>query len=261
MKTEFKSKAEEIAYVVENKDLIITEKKSSMKRADAIAIALPNAGITKAQSGESGSGDHLKAVVVINTTNIFDSHKDVHLPGIWDKSLKENSRILHLQEHKMEYDKLISKGKDLKAYVDTISWKTLGLGYDGETQALIFDSMVRASRNKFMFDLYRKGEVDQHSVGMIYMKLILAVNDESYGAEFDAWEKYSPMIVNIEDAEKSGYFWAVTEAKVIEGSAVLLGSNPITPTLDTQEPKQFTPITEPEESTQDNKSIFINLLK
>ena len=33
-----------------------------------------------------------------------------------------------------------------------------------------------------------------------------------------------------EEVEKNGYFYAVYEAKAIEGSAVAIGSNPITPT-------------------------------
>ena len=39
-----------------------------------------------------------------------------------------------------------------------------------------------------------------------------------------------------EIADKEMCFWAVTEAKLIEGSAVLFGSNPITPTLSKNEP-------------------------
>ena len=36
---------------------------------------------------------------------------------------------------------------------------------------------------------------------------------------------------NPEQAEEKGYFWLVREAKLIEISAVLLGSNELTPTL------------------------------
>ena len=63
----------------------------------------------------------------------------------------------------------------------------------------------------------------------------MAVNDEDYGAEFEAWEKYYPMIANKAEADRAGYFWAVTEATEIEGSAVPLGSNSATPTLEAKE--------------------------
>ena len=168
---------------------------------------------------------------VINTTNLMDSHDDVHLPGLWDKSLSENKYIMHLQEHKMAFDKIIADQDELKAFVKFLKWSELGFSYEGQTQALMFESIVKAERNKFMFDQYRKGYVKQHSVGMRYVRLILAVNDDEWGAEFDAWNKYYPEIVNKERADDKDYFWAVPEAKVIEGSAVPLGSNWATPTM------------------------------
>ena len=66
--------------------------------------------------------------------------------------------------------------------------------------------------------------------------------------EFEAWEKYYPMIANKELADSKGYFWAVKEAKMIEESAVPVGSNSITPTLENNMKS------EPEKSTQDRKS-------
>jgi hypothetical protein len=39
------------------------------------------------------------------------------------------------------------------------------------------------------------------------------------------------MAVNPEVANDYGYFWAVTTAKYVEGSAVVFGSNSATPTL------------------------------
>jgi len=71
---------------------------------------------------------------------------------------------------------------------------------------------------------------------MIYVNLVLCVDDDEYGAEKEAWVKYYPEIVNKKVADKQGHFWAVTEAKIIEGSAVPFGSNPITPTLQVKEP-------------------------
>jgi hypothetical protein len=84
--------------------------------------------------------------------------------------------------------------------------------------------------------------VKNHSVGMQYVKLFLAVNDERYEEEFKVWEKYINLAVNKEVAIEYGYFWAVTEAKVIEGSAVPIGSNTYTPTQENNsEPnKSFT---------------------
>ena len=81
-----------------------------------------------------------------------------------------------------------------------------------------------------MFDQYRKGYVKQHSVGMRYVKMVTCINDEDYPVQKENWDKYITMVANRADAEASGYFWAVLEAKVMEGSAVLFGSNCMTPT-------------------------------
>ena len=164
----------------------------------------------------------------------MDSHGDVHIKGIWNKSLKENKRMMHLQEHKSgSFDKIISSGADLKAYVKDYSWKDLGYDAEGETQALVFESLVKNSRNPYMFNQYKNGYVDNHSVGMQYVKLELAINDKEYEKEKDFWDKHIGGVVNAKDAEAKGYFWVVSEAKAIEGSAVPHGSNSVTPTLPT----------------------------
>tara|TARA_R110000772_G_scaffold188838_4_gene299941 strand:- start:3952 stop:4800 length:849 start_codon:yes stop_codon:yes gene_type:complete len=232
----FKTKKELFSFLIENKEILLTQKKSAVKYADGLSIDhLPKEAqksITKAEGTQSGESDMVKTRTIINTTNILDSHGDVHIKGIWNKSLKENKRILHVQEHKSnEFDKIIASGEDLKASVKTYSWKELGYDAEGETQALVFDSNVRKERNPFMFEQYSKGYVNNHSVGMRYVKLELAVNDKDYEKEKDFWDKNINLIVNKQEAEKNGYFWVVQEAKVIEGSAVPLGSNPITPTL------------------------------
>jgi hypothetical protein len=40
------------------------------------------------------------------------------------------------------------------------------------------------------------------------------------------------MVANRDEAEADGYFWAIIEAQIIEGSAVVFASNPITPTME-----------------------------
>jgi hypothetical protein len=73
------------------------------------------------------------------------------------------------------------------------------------------------------------------------MKIFLAANDPDFPEEYEVWERYKNQVSNLNHAIETGYFYAVTEAKVIEGSAVPLGSNPITPTMEV-EPKQETEI-------------------
>jgi hypothetical protein len=69
------------------------------------------------------------------------------------------------------------------------------------------------------------------------------------------------MVVNKEVADTKGYFWAVTEAQFIEGSAVVKGSNYVTPVLSITENKQdieadnVTSTTEPTNVTQKRRRI------
>ena len=228
----FENKKELYNWLIENKDVLITAKKTEFKRADTITANYIKENFTqKSINKKVDTENELYRKVVINTTNFLDSHLDVHIPGLWTKTLQENKNILFLQEHEMEFSKLIAKGKDLQAFTEEFNWTDLGYNKVGKTEALVFDVVIKKERNPEMFNRYKNNDVDNHSVGMRYVKLIMCINDEDYGAEFEAWEKYYPMISNKEVADGKGYFWAVTEAKIIEGSAVLIGSNSITPTL------------------------------
>lgn len=235
---EFKSKTDKYAYLVANKKKLIAQKKSVIKLADNCGhnsvIQSKDGSIFKENEPFIPESGIFGVQVIINTTNLFDSHGDVHLPGLWKKSLFENKFIMHIQEHRSQsFSHIISEGSDLNAFTKNFTWTELGAPqFTGKTEALTFDSTIRKKRNEFMFDQYSNGWVNQHSVGMFYIQLVLGINDNNFGAEFEAWEKYSSEIVNLEDAEEEGFAWFVKEAKAIEGSAVPRGSNFVTPTTD-----------------------------
>ena len=235
---EFTRKEDLFAYLRKNKALIITQKKSIIKLADPICnidfevdektgIYTPKAFNAQTITDYS----ILKAKLVINTTNLLDSHQDCHIPGLWKKNLQEKKDRYLLKEHKMNFEFIIAD--DIKAYVQTMTWKELGFKFEGVSEALIFDCTIEKDRNPYMAEQYAKGRVKQHSVGMQYVKIFLCMNSD---AKFDKeekenWDKYYPAVANKEEADRYGYFWAVTEAKCIEGSAVPLGSNFATPTI------------------------------
>jgi len=260
---EFATKKELFAFLVENKAQLMAQKKAVFKMVDCAVTVAPvivhdkNLGTNKDAQGDiidPIEAEQIKVVCIINTTNFLDSHMDVHIPGIWNKSIQSNKMIMHLQEHSMEFESIIADGKDLKAYTKFFKWSELGYDYEGETEALVFESVIRRKRNEFMMNQYANGWVKSHSVGMYYVKMGFALNDEEYPNEYDAWKKYYPEIVNPEMADERGYFWYVLEAKCVEGSAVPIGSNTATPTLsisdkgqpsqdtdDTEEPSNDTP--------------------
>ncbi|MFA5300074.1 MAG: hypothetical protein WC389_17955 [Lutibacter sp.] len=237
---EFATRKELYEFLVTNKDKLIAQKKAVKKEVDCAVIVPATIVYDKKTLAKKAEGaiidpvnlNSLQVICVINTTNFMDSHNDVHLPGLWNKSLMENKMIMHLQEHDMEFEKIISDGNDLKAYTKRFNWAELGYPYAGTTEALVFDSNILRKRNEYMLNQYANGWVRNHSVGMYYMKMDFAINDDAYPNEFEAWNKYYPMIANQDKADEVGYFCYVLEAKCIEGSAVPLGSNVCTPTLD-----------------------------
>lgn len=260
---EFTSKVQLYDFLYENKDLHIKSKKSEMKKADAYNILVPSMTIKGAHINLSDS-DELLVKSIINTTNVLDSHDDVHIKGIWNKSLKETKDRMLLQEHVMSFKNVISK--QVKGYAINYNWSELGYPkLKGETQALEYHSVVKVSQNEFMHDQYAKGHVDNHSVGMVYVKLFLAVNNDSseYKDEYETFNKYIDGIVNQQKALDRGFFWAIKEAKDIEGSAVVKGSNILTPTTSVEpksEPPASTHKDEPPHGTRPmHKSIhFLN---
>lgn len=230
----FKEDKELFDFLVKNEADILYSKKQAIKYSDGftgINVAVKSFSASKADLIDK---EEIDVICVINTTKLLDSHRDVHIDGLWDKSLSENMRIKHLQEHKMAFDKIIADKEDLKAYTKEYTWKQLGYNVAGKTQALVFESKIRKERNPYMFEQYSKGNVDNHSVGMRYVKMVTCINDEDYPTQKENWDKYAPMVANSEELERSKYFWAVLEAKAIEGSAVPIGSNTITPTISTK---------------------------
>lgn len=271
----FNSKDEKWAFLQKNKDLIIAEKKAATKYADCIAYSLPTEykkdGVVKALIDDVDTPEDVEVItakVVINTTNLVDSHDDCHIPGIWKKSLNETKSFYLLQEHRMTFDKVISD--TINAITKKFTWDKLGFeNLQGETEALIFEAEISKERNEYMFNQYINGWVKEHSVGMRYINLFLCINSPSkqFMEEKANWDKYYPMVANKDYLKEDEYFWAVTEAKIIEGSAVLKGSNYATPTISVTIPKQDI---EPLESTQKEaaalalqkkKQLLINLIK
>lgn len=265
---EFSNKSEMFKALIANKSQLIHLKKMGKDKSEEFSYGLVS-DITDKNEAVKNNGaipnlaelSEIKVRPIINTTNLLDSHGDVHIPGIWKRSLSHDNIKLHLQEHVRTFDHIISD--DALAYTKKISWKSLGFDYEGNTEALIFESTVRAKRNPFMFEQYGNGWVKNHSVGMQYVELFMCINsEERWANEYkEAWEKYYPEIVNKDDADLNGYFWAVTEAKVKEGSAVVFGSNWATPTLDNNMKSANAPSLAPADATQERMKTFLSSIK
>ncbi|NAW50775.1 hypothetical protein GNY06_05050 [Elizabethkingia argentiflava] len=231
---QFNTKEELFKALTENKELLKAQKKLQTKFTDltahSFAINEKNE-VLKSTEQDLSEVNTLRIKVVINTCNVFDSHRDVSINGSWNRTVKNTKNLLLLDSHKYEFDRIISD--EVTPKVEEISWQELGYHYEGKTEALVFYCTLQRDRNPYMFDQYAKGRVKEHSGGLRYISVDLAINSEEKmnKEEKKIWDKYYKLIVNKNDVDDCGYFWAVTEQKILEGSAVVFGSNSITPTL------------------------------
>ena len=120
-KKEFQTKQDLFKALIENKKELISIKKSATKNADAVSFGYLDTSVkidTNKEDVQSQlqNPEQLTVKVVINTTNFLDSHGDVHVNGIWNKSVKDNISFLHLQEHERDFDKVITD--TAKGYVN-----------------------------------------------------------------------------------------------------------------------------------------------
>jgi hypothetical protein len=233
----FESQKEFHNYLLQNKKLLITQKKSAIKYADSLfceSIQTINKNIESVTKGIDSENEIFRALV-LNTTRYKDSHKDVHIDNLWKKTIKENKNLFLLQEHQMSFDKMIADSEDIDVYTQNFTWQELGYDAFGFTEALMFYAKIQKAVNPFMFEKYLQNKVKNHSVGMQYVKIALALNNRDAVEEYKTFNQYYDMIANKKEVDEDGMFWAVTEAKLFEGSAVMRGSNPITPTLNNKE--------------------------
>jgi len=230
---EFATKDQLFKELVENEQNIIEVKKATIKQSDGLSIS-----VFKESDNEEKSLSFVKDgffYPVINTTNYFDSHGDVHFPKIWDRSIKgKQNKIFYALEHKLSLDSIIAFPKDVTVMVKTLNWSDLGRDYDGKTQALIFEidkSKIKIGKIKELIE----DKVDfENSVRMRYIKIALAINSTNpdFEKQKAVWDARIDQIANREEAEKEEYFWAIDEASIEkEGSMVLFGSNDATPII------------------------------
>ena len=247
---EFTSKPELFKALKEQKNELIGLKKASIINSDGLKSE------TKKLEGMASKVVNLDdnfTYHVINTTKYMDSHNDVHLNGIWNKSISEQQGKIHfVADHDLSIKSVIAWPKDVTMYVQDLPWRLLGKDFDGNTQALIF----KVAKDKIMLDAAKQiieNKIDiEHSIRMQYINIELAIDESAEGYEdekmlFDATIN---QIANKAHAIEQGYFWVVSEAKISqEGSMVLRGSNDATPIL--QEQKEIKTADVVEEETKE----------
>jgi len=220
--------------IVKNKVELANIKKLAIKHCDSVSNRPLKESADIAKSIEiPNEDDKSLQKVIANTYYWLDSHEDVHVKGTFTKSIQENKRkIYHLDNHdsKNGYRSKVGNVKDIQEV--EVRWRDLGINKNGKTICVIGVTELNEDYNKQVFDAYENGEIDQHSVGMVYLDMVLAVNDKNYPEEYKNWNDVYPLLGNPEEADSLGYFWIQKQAKLKEFSCVLWdGSNSLTPAI------------------------------
>lgn len=249
--------------ILKDKQEAINIKKSAYKHSDVVdnhIIKDGDVNVTKVILEDEEQNNVIK--VIANTYYWLDSHGDVHVKGTFTKSIKENQdKIFHFDNHEHSFKSKVGNVKSVKEV--NVNWSDLGVQKEGKTICIIGETEIIEDYNCQVFDAYKNNEVNQHSVGMQYVNLQLAVKQPQEVEAYKLWNEVYPLLGNPETADNLGYFWVVKEAKLKEYSCVLWnGSNSLTPTVKNIEAVEDTSKNEPLKDTQDEqKQFFINLLK
>lgn len=250
-----------LEWLVKNKAELIAKKKSLPIKSDPFCFA-PEI-ITSAQSleavkkglGEAASAEDtgvIRVKVVANTAWWCDEGMDVLTDTCWDKSIQDKGILLpHIKNH--AWDDCTSHVGDVVAvYKQLKKVKDLGVQKSGSTTCLMWETDVRKDYDPKVYFFYKNGKINQHSIGLQYITLELAVNNKNSEKEFDFWNKYISKIINKDKVLAAGYFWLVSEIRLIENSCVLFGMNELTPTESVtdsksteQQPEDITTATQP----------------
>lgn len=247
MQKAFKTQGDLFKYLVEEEELVISQKKSITKRAEGGLSATFHTTVEtelfvgKAQKPlyeNDKEAGVLKRTILANTYWYMDSHSDVHLGrgeesenSLFSESIKGRaSKIFPIDQHNYSLDGRM--GKTINLYEAPISWRALGVGKTGMTEGLFADAQIEKRKNAARYEDYLNDEVDQHSVGMRYIDVQTAINDEDkYPKQAAIFKKYINKIGNRQAVEKQGFFFAVGKGHLGEYSAVIAGSNELTPTM------------------------------
>lgn len=227
-------------FLIENKKELINEKKSlPVKWADSfshnstVKFKTKSGAVKDANDSDTEDPtdtDVLRVEVVANTCLWMDSQSDVLLIDSSKRSIKNNKELMqHIHDHQYSVEAKVGEVVDVQ--LRTMAWKDLGVSIPGSTQVIVFITDVMKDYNLKVFNQYKAGKIKQHSIGLRYVNIELAINDPDYEKEIDFWNKYIDLIGNKDEAIEQGYFWVVSEIKLLENSCVLFGSNILTPTL------------------------------
>lgn len=170
--------------------------------------------------------------IAFNSTRILDSHEDVHIDGIWKKTIQEKQfKNYVVTDHELEVLNTVVRKEHVEMFTAKVPFSVLDKNYNGNTEILIYKFPKDKVQIPLVKDWLDSGDELQGSVRMKYIKMAFCVDsnnpeDAEYKKNYD---KYIDYIANKEDFEYIPYFFAILEASnEKESSFVLYGSNSVT---------------------------------
>jgi hypothetical protein len=235
---EFKTKSELHAYLRSNVDKLIKQKKSLPIKSDIFEWGCLPVDFKKTikDDGIEMGMDEIEVNNIANLSGWCDSYMDVCVKDCWNKTIKDKSIVYHLKNHDYSTDDIV--GKDAELYTKMFALSYFGIESEIEkAQALMMRSIVPKEYDKKTYYLYRDNQIKQHSIGYWIYQMKLCIDsgldeDAQYKAN---WDKYYPMVINKDKVDNYGYFWALTEIRILENSCVLFGANEHTGNYSTSE--------------------------
>lgn len=252
------------------KDIVGIKKSQILKSVDkGISItAKPLDNSKLSTTNKNISLDDNFYYIAVNSTRILDSHKDLHIDGIWNKTVKEQKGKNYLVDtHKMSLSTTIARKENVEILTAKVPFSMIGKSYSGETEVLIYKVAKDKIINPIAKEWLESGDAIEGSVKMRYTDIELAMNSNSIEDENELknYNDYKDVIANKDEFEEEiYYFWIVKQAQNIhESSLVLMGSNEATGILENKntEPSADTQKTEAEKSLQEEQVEFLKTIK
>jgi hypothetical protein len=249
---EFETKEELFSALKSNKDLIIDAKKSIIYKScdKGQSVVAKNLDLLKfSEENKAIKIDENYYYFAVNSTKILDSHDDLHIDGIWKKSVQEiQGKNYLVEDHELEISKIIARKEHIEIFTAKIPFSLIGKPYEGNTEILVYKVPKNQIKNDKVKEWLDSGDAIECSVRMQYVTILLALDSNSPedATEKKNYDDFINLIANKEDFEYIPYFFIIKEAKnVKESSLVPFGSNSSTGVIQNKIEKE-----EPSEDTQ-----------
>jgi len=238
----FTSKPEMFKALRDNKDIIIAEKKASILKSckKGLGITAKSLDYSKLSTQTKGiTFDDNYYYIAVNSTRILDAHSDLHIDGLWNKTITDRQGKNYLvADHRLELLATIARKEHVQMFTAIVPFSLIGKPYDGDTEVLIYkvrkDKIINVEAKAWL----DSGDAIEASVRMQYVDIVFALDsEEKEDVKYkDNYDELIKLIANKDDFENDIlYFWGIKQAKnVFESSLVLFGSNHATGQLDNE---------------------------